>query len=375
MPVELGIVGGGQLGRMLTPPALEMGYTVTVLDPTPDCPASLVGAHQIVGGLKDEAATRELAQGSSIITFEIEHINAMVLAQLAAEGFNVQPSPEMLRRINDKLAQKQMLRNAGIPVADFLELRDAQDAFGVETEFGYPFVLKTRRGGYDGRGNVVVNAPVDVVAALWRFGDAPLYAERMVSFEKELAVIAARSQTGDIATYPVVQTIHKDNICHTVLAPAPIEEDSITEAEDIAYNTMKLLNGAGVFGIELFLTADGRVLVNEIAPRVHNSGHFSIEACLTSQFEQHIRAVSGLPLGDPEMRVPAAVMVNILGDRTGTAQVTGLHEALRVLQTSIHIYGKKETKPQRKMGHITSTGNDLNTALMRANTARSVLSI
>lgn len=208
-----------------------------------------------------------------------------------------------------------------------------------------------------------------------KFGNQPLYAERFVPFQKELAIMVARSKSGDIATYPVVETIHKNNILHTVLAPAPIDQKAYKQAEELGRATMQHLEGSGVFGIEMFLTESGEVMVNEIAPRVHNSGHYTIKACMTSQFEQHIRAVTGLPLGETDMMVPAAVMVNILGERQGVATLTGLSEALKIPNTAVYIYGKEQTKPERKMGHITVLANTLEEAQRNAKLARSLISI
>jgi phosphoribosylaminoimidazole carboxylase PurK protein len=202
-----------------------------------------------------------------------------------------------------------------------------------------------------------------------------LYAERFVPFQKELAIMLARSMSGDIAAYPVVETVHRNNICHTVLAPAPIDREAYEQAEELGKVTMRHLKGAGVFGIEMFLTEDSRVLINELAPRVHNSGHYTKEACSTSQFEQHIRAITGLPLGETDMIVPAAVMVNILGKRQGAAQLSGLPDALRVPNVGVHIYGKANTKPGRKMGHITAGANDLEEAQRNAQLARTLISI
>jgi 5-(carboxyamino)imidazole ribonucleotide synthase len=375
MENKIGIVGGGQLGRMLTVDATRLGFSVTVIDPTPGSPAAQVGAKQIVAPLTDETATRQLAPLSDFLTFEIEHINTTVLHELREIGVRVNPSPETLDSLKDKLAQKQFLQSAGIPTAEFVAVNDRQDILEVAREFTYPFVLKSRFGGYDGRGNTVVSGEKDIDTAMRRFEGRPLYAERFVPFQKELAIMLARSMSGDIAAYPVVETVHRNNICHTVLAPAPIDREAYEQAEELGKVTMRHLKGAGVFGIEMFLTEDSRVLINELAPRVHNSGHYTKEACSTSQFEQHIRAITGLPLGETDMIVPAAVMVNILGKRQGAAQLSGLPDALRVPNVGVHIYGKANTKPERKMGHITARANDLEEAQRNAQLARTLISI
>ena len=271
MENKIGIVGGGQLGRMLTVDATRLGFSVTVIDPTPGSPAAQVGAKQIVAPLTDETATRQLAPLSDFLTFEIEHINTTVLHELREIGVRVNPSPETLDSLKDKLAQKQFLQSAGIPTAEFVAVNDRQDILEVATEFTYPFVLKSRFGGYDGRGNTVVSGEKDIDTAMRRFEGRPLYAERFVPFQKELAIMLARSMSGDIAAYPVVETVHRNNICHTVLAPAPIDREAYEQAEELGKVTMRHLKGAGVFGIEMFLTEDSRVLINELATRVHNS--------------------------------------------------------------------------------------------------------
>ncbi|MBI4130631.1 5-(carboxyamino)imidazole ribonucleotide synthase [Candidatus Roizmanbacteria bacterium] len=372
---RVAIVGGGQLGRMMVTDAKRWGFSVTVLDPTPNCPAQQMGAEQIVAPLTDEAATRQLAAQSNFLTFEIEHINTDVLRELAAEGVSINPSPETLDKIKDKLRQKQFLQAAGIPTALFAGVSDKYDILQVAGEFGYPFVVKSRFGGYDGRGNIVINQPEDVDSALQQFSCKPLYVEQFLRYQKELAIMVVRSQSGDIATYPVVETIHKDNICHTVLAPAPIDPRAYQQAEELGRVTMEHLNGAGVFGIEMFMTEDGKVFINEIAPRVHNSGHYTIKGCSTSQFEQHVRAVTGLPLGETGMVVPAAVMINILGNRTGPAQLHGLREALKIPGADVYVYGKHDTRPARKMGHITVLADSLERAFERAQLAREYISI
>jgi len=360
---------------MLTVDATRLGFSVTVIDSTPGSPAAQVGAKQIVAPLTDETATRQLASLSDFLTVEIEHINTIVLRELREIGVRVNPSPETLDSLKDKLAQKQFLQSAGIPTAEFVAVNDRRDILEVAREFSYPFVLKSRFGGYDGRGNAVVRGEKDLDTAMRRFEDQPLYAEKFVLFQKELAIMLARSMSGDIATYPVAETIHRNNICHTVLAPAPIDREVYEQAEELGKVTMRHLKGAGVFGIEMFMTEDRRVLINELAPRVHNSGHYTIEACSTSQFEQHIRAITGLPLGETDMVVPAAVMVNILGERQGAAQLSGLPDALRVPNVGVHIYGKASTKPERKMGHITARAEDLEEAQRNALLVRTMISM
>jgi len=371
----IGIIGGGQLGRMLTLAALPLGFRVVVINPESNSPAAQVGAEEIVANLYDPVALRQLAETSDYITIEIEHLDVNELDAIAKLGKPVNPSPEIIRIIQDKYAQKEFLVKAGIPVAESVAIEAVDDAQKTLLNFGGKMLIKTRLGAYDGRGNIVVQSNEDIDNALEQFAGTPLYAERFVPFDKELAVMVARSMNGDIALYPIVQTIHERNICVEVLAPAPVDDDIIQKATAVAKSVAELLQGAGTFGIEMFLTSDGNVLVNEIAPRVHNSGHYTTEASRTSQFEQHVRAISGLPLGDTSMVVSAAVMINILGERDGPTKLEGLADALSVPETSVHLYGKSPTKTDRKMGHITSTGKTVEEARNRARTARKALSI
>lgn len=375
MKYRIGIVGGGQLGRMLAFEAKRLGFYVTVTDPTPQSPAGQVADRQIVAPYNDEKAIRELAEGSDFLTFEIELANAQILDELAEKGVIVNPSAKTLSIIKDKLLQKQFLRRAGLPVANFMQVDNEADILNVVKQWGFPLLLKARLDAYDGRGNALVTKKAHIEAALKRLDGKKLYVEQWVSFVKELAVMVARNIKGEIAVYPVVETIHKNNICHTVFAPAPIDKKIMKKVQGLAMKTMQHLKGAGVFGIEMFLTKEGKVLVNEIAPRVHNSGHYTIEACVTSQFEQHIRAITGMPLGNSNMIVPAAVMVNILGDRHAPAEVTGLEKAIQIPNVSVHIYGKAETKVERKMGHITAIDKTIDKAYKKVIKARKYISI
>ncbi len=371
----IGIIGGGQLGRMLTLAAKPMGFDVVVVDPSPNCPAAQVGAREITAELYDPVALAQLADQADFITVEIEHFDAGVLEGIASLGKPVNPAPATIKIIQDKLWQKQLLQVAGIPIARFREISSGVDARNALNDFNGEMIIKTRKGGYDGRGNIVVKSEEEAKDALKQFGKQPVYAEELIPFKKELAALVAKSINGEVAVYPIVQTVHKRNICIKVLAPAPIRRKDRKAAVALAKKTAELLRGAGVFAIEMFLTEDGKVLVNEIAPRVHNSGHFTIEACHTSQFEQHIRAISGLPLGSSELVVPAAVMINLLGERDGPTDLKGLDNALSTPHTSVHIYGKSPTKVDRKMGHVTSTGSNLREAKRRAKKAHKKIKI
>ncbi|MEO7364437.1 MAG: 5-(carboxyamino)imidazole ribonucleotide synthase [Candidatus Saccharimonadales bacterium] len=374
-PETIGIIGGGQLGRMLTLAALPLGYRVVVLDPGANCPAAQVGAEQIVGELNNKAALEKLARKSDYVTIEIEHLDAIVLQRIADSGVPVNPSPQTIRLIQDKYAQKQFLTEHGIPLAPYMLLENEAEASIQYDRWEHSMIIKARRGAYDGRGNMVITSYDDIPEAFWKFKDQGLYAERLVPFVKELAVMVAKDWKGNIVTYPVVETIQQRNICLEVLVPAPVSAAVTMAAETIARQVAEHLDGAGLYGIELFLTADDQVLVNEIAPRVHNSGHYTMDACRTSQFEQHIRAIAGLPLGSTELLSPAAVMINILGERDGPTQVKSTSAALAIDGASLHLYGKSPTKIDRKMGHITVTGRTLQEAQDNARKARKAFSI
>lgn len=372
---RIGIVGGGQLGRMLTFEAKKMGFYVTVLDPTPHSPAGQVADKQIIGSFKNKKSITKLAKDSDFLTFEIELANSEILDQLSRQGLIVNPSGQTLRIIKDKLNQKKFLQKHHLSTPEFIPVKTPEDILAAAKKFDYPIILKARTDAYDGRGNALIRNSADVLPALEKLKNRKLYVEKFIPFTKELSVIVARNLKGEIVTYPVVETIQQNNICHLVLAPAPIDVKIQNQARKLAYQVIDCLKGAGVFAIEMFLDKNNQVLVNEIAPRVHNSGHFSIEACYTSQFEQHIRAITGLPLGQTDMKVPAAVMINILGDRLGPAQLEGLDSALVIPGVSVHIYGKNETKPERKMGHITVVDQDLKSALKKAKLVRSYIKI
>ena len=271
---RIGIVGGGQLGRMLGFAAKKMGFYVVVTDPTPNSPAGQVVDRQIVADYQDEKAIRELGRDSDFLTFEIELANADILKELSDKGLQINPSAKTLGIIKDKLEQKKFLQKAKIPTAKFIEVKSREDIIKAGAKFGYPMMLKARFDAYDGRGNAVIEKEEDIDQAMRKLEGRKLYMEAWVVFEKELAVMVARSTSGEIKSYPVVETVHRNNICHLVFAPAQVDDKIIKSAQRLAKNVMKSLGGAGVFGIEMFLTAKGQVLINELAPRVHNSGHY-----------------------------------------------------------------------------------------------------
>lgn len=371
---RIGIIGGGQLGLMISEAAVKLGFaSITVLDPTPQCPAASV-AEQIVGSLKDPLALRQLADHSDVLTYEIEHINTEALQTLQNEGVKIYPSPELLAIIQNKFEQKEFLARHNIPVAPYMSIASPADIKQAVQAWGYPLVLKAKKDAYDGRGNARINGPSDIEAAFSRLGDRELYVEKGLNLDKELGIMIARNERGETSTFPVVEMLHARDICLTVLAPAPISESLHQKVREIAVHTIDTLQGIGIFGVELFLDTEGKIWLNEIAPRPHNSGHYTIEACQTSQFEQHLRAVTNLSLTSSSMLYPAAAMENILGERSGPADVHWTHDYDRE-HVFPHIYGKRETKIDRKMGHITVVGKDLNSVYKQAKEARASLSI
>ena len=351
----LGIVGGGQLGRMIGEAVAPLGVEVVVLDPTPDAPAAPTTADQIVGSFDDEAAVRELAERADVLTYEIELADPDLLAA-AGEEFDVpvHPDPSTLRTIQDKLVQKRALDEAGIPVPEFVEVSDEAALRRAVEAFG-GVMLKAREGGYDGRGNRPVEDPDEAAEALAELG-AHAMAETLVPFERELSVIGVKGADG-VATYPVTETIHREESLRESVAPARASDAVRDRAEAVAHDVLEWLDGRGVYGIELFEAPDGEVLVNEIAPRPHNSGHWTIEGAATSQFENHVRAVLGWPLGPTDLVAPA-VTANVLGDvsEPGPATLSGVETVLAAADADLHWYGKREARPLRKMGHLTATG-------------------
>jgi 5-(carboxyamino)imidazole ribonucleotide synthase len=354
----LGVVGGGQLGRMLAEAAAPLGVEVIVLDPTPECPASTVARDQIVAAFDDPDGIRALAARADALTFEIELADPDVLAAASADhGVPVHPDPNTLETIQDKLVQTEALADAGIPVPEFAAVATVEGVQRLVEEFG-GVMLKAREGGYDGRGNVPVHDPSAAADALAAVGTDAM-AERFVDFERELAVMGLKGADGDTRTYPVTETIHREEILRESVTPARADDEVIARAEAVASDVLELLDGRGAYGIELFETTDGDVAVNEIAPRPHNSGHWTIEGARTSQFENHVRAVLGWPLGPTTLAAPAAT-ANLLGDvaETRPATLRGVESVLAAPAADLHWYGKADARPLRKMGHLTVTAPD-----------------
>ena len=347
----LGVIGGGQLGLMLTEAANQMPEyisQVVVLDPTPNCPASQAGAKQIIADFKDENAILDLAEKSDIITYEIESGNSDVLKKLENKTI-INPSPDTLKIIQDKLEQKKFLLKNKIPIAEFAEINNLNELKKIITDFGLPVLLKVRKDAYDGRGNYKISSIDEISKAYSSFTNKPLMVEKFVDFKMEVSVIASRNTNGEILTYPVVENIHEENILRMTIAPARVSDIVRNKAESIAHNTMEVLKGAGVFGIEMFVTNNDEVLINEIAPRVHNSGHHTLQSSKTSQFEQHLRAILGLKLGSTEL-IHHTVMYNILGP----ANFHGKYKPIIINADDVFLkmYGKEISKTKRKLGHF-----------------------
>ncbi|MFC4437119.1 MULTISPECIES: 5-(carboxyamino)imidazole ribonucleotide synthase [Natrialbaceae] len=354
----LGVVGGGQLGRMVAEAAAPLGVEIVVLDPTPDCPAAPVARDQIVADFDDEAGIRELAARADALTFEIELADQDVLERVSEDsGTPVHPDPSTLQTIHDKLVQKRALEDAGVPVPPFRAVEDADDVREAIDDYGAPVMLKARTGGYDGRGNVPVESVDDAEDALESVA-GPAMVESFVDFEREVSVIAVKGY-GETATFPIGENVHEDEILRETIVPAGSSEAVEERARGVASDVLEVMNGRGVYGIELFETPGGDVLLNEIAPRPHNSGHWTIEGAHSSQFEQHVRAVLGWPLASTELRSPT-VSVNLLGDVEET-QKAALRDIDRILETPaahLHWYGKRQVRPLRKMGHVTLSARD-----------------
>lgn len=358
---RLGIIGGGQLARMLALAAHPLGCPVITLERAAACPAAPVATAARVGDWNTLPPLLDLASRVDVLTLENEFVDAGLLAELERAGHRVLPSSRSLALVQDKLVQKRTLAEAGLPVPRLRDTPDPAALAAAAAEFGYPFLLKARRNGYDGKGNVTVRAAGELDAAWRRLGGDrgnPLFAEAWCPFERELAVIITRAEDGREAVYPVVDTVQRDHICHVVRAPAIGDPTVLAAAATIAGRAVAAVGAVGSFGVELFLLADGSILVNELAPRVHNSGHYTIEGCECSQFENHVRAVLGWPLGSPRLRAPA-VMVNLIGEGPGPGQPAGLEAALAVPGAHVHLYGKDGSAAGRKLGHVTATAATL----------------
>ena len=370
--VTVGILGGGQLARMTVEAANRLGIKIAVLENQEDSPAGQIAAFEIVGHWSDSEALESLIANCDVITLENEFVDYQVLQRLEASGVPVYPSALTLQLIQDKALQKQTLGNRDLPVPNFTTVETSADIEAFAERWGWPLILKARRNGYDGKGNYKLNSAADIAEGIHTLerGPGSLMVEAWVPFERELAVMVARRPNGESVTYPLVETVQQNHICHTVQAPASVSPEIAQAAIQIAQAAIEAVGGVGVFGVELFLTSDGKVLINELAPRPHNSGHYTIEACPSSQFDNLLRAILDLPLGSTELTAPAA-MVNLLGQNQREGGPDGLEQALAVKGASIHLYNKAESCPGRKMGHVTALapGGTVDTALAIAQEA------
>lgn len=366
---KIGVLGGGQLGRMLIQEATNLNLHIHILDPDKNAPCSSIAQSFTCASLTDYDAVIEFGKDKSLITVEIENVNIEALEALENTGIPVYPQPRVLRIIKDKGTQKEFYKEHHIPTSSFT-LYENKDAL-INASINYPVVQKLRTGGYDGKGVQILND------ASSSFEDAHLI-ENLVDFEKEISIIVARNKDGQISTFPSVECEFNPeaHLVEFLFSPAEISADIERKAKDIASDVIKKLDMVGILAVEMFLTKSGEILVNEIAPRPHNSGHHTIECCKTSQFAQHLRSIIGLPLGDTSL-VQVGAMVNLLGEKgyTGTAKYEGLDELLKFSGVYPHLYGKEITKPMRKMGHITITGKTLNEVKRTAEAIKGVVKI
>ena len=365
---RIGIIGGGQLGRMMAFAAKRMGYYVTVLDPDPNSPCAQVVDQKITAEYDDVKALNTLAKSCRVITYEFENINLKAIRILEKKKHLVRPSSYFLELKQNRIFEKNNLTKLGIAVPPYEQIVTQKDLHRAGESIGFPAVLKTAYGGYDGKGQAVVASLQEAQQAFKKFNQQVLIWEKKVAFVSELSVVAARSSGGAFAVYPVSQTHHEANILNKTITPAKVSPNVKNKAIAIARKVAEHFNYTGVFCIEFFLLEDGKLLVNEIAPRPHNSGHYTIESAETSQFEQHIRAICGLPLGAITLRSPA-VMINILGDGAGK-HLKGIEKVLKVPGLYLHLYGKEKSGPRRKMGHFTVLRDSVDEAVAVALSAK-----
>lgn len=355
----VGIIGGGQLARMCAAPAAELALTLSVFAESDDAAAALVVPHAPVGDYRDAEQVREWARGCDVVTFDHEHVPADVLAALEADGVALHPRPSALRFAQDKLAMRQRLSDLDVPCPAWAPVSTSDELSAFGEQHGWPLVLKTPTGGYDGKGVMLVRTPDDADAWFAQADGAPLLAEEAVAFEREIAVMIARSPSGQVAVWPVVETVQVDGICTEVLAPAPdLSDDAAERITSAAIRIAGELDVTGVMAVELFDLGGDEFVVNELAMRPHNSGHWSMDGSITGQFEQHLRAVLDLPLGDTRARAPWTVMGNVLGGEYEELYPTYKHLMARDPGLKIHLYGKG-VRPGRKIGHVNVFGDDL----------------
>lgn len=354
----IGIIGGGQLGRMMAIAAKPMGYRIAVLDPEEDSPCGQVADVKIVGAYDDLEKIKELADVSDVVTYEFENIDAEALGWLCNNAYAPQGT-KLLEISQDRIMEKAAIQKAGVAVAPYETVTTSSELYDKMKKLGFPAVLKTARGGYDGKGQEVIRTKQDIEAAAALLNAGPCVLEKWISFQKEISVILTRKQNAEMAVFPIAENIHVDNILHQTIVPARISKEAAETAVRYAKQLADSFELVGTLAVEMFLTEDDQIYINELAPRPHNSGHFTIEACETSQFEQHIRAVADLPLGSTALLKPA-VMVNLLGEH----QPKVLARLSELDGWKVHFYGKKEPKRKRKMGHVTILCDSVEEVLM-----------
>ncbi|WP_408605282.1 5-(carboxyamino)imidazole ribonucleotide synthase [Bacillus timonensis] len=356
----IGIIGGGQLGRMMAISAKEMGFSVAVLDPTPNSPCGQVADIEITADYDDLDAIKKLANVSDVITYEFENIDYEALTWLE-ENANLPQGSHLLKITQDRGTEKSAIQEIGLQVAPFVLVESEEQLVDAIETIGVPSVLKTCRGGYDGKGQFVLKKKEDRKEAAMLLKSGMCILEAWVPFQKEVSVIVTRNPAGDAKTFPVAENIHVENILHQSIVPARISEKTEAKAKETAMKLASEFQLVGTLAVEMFVTEDGEIYINELAPRPHNSGHYSIDACETSQFEQHVRSVCNWPLGETTLLRPV-VMTNILGEH-----VQPLLEKVNLLsKVKVHLYGKKEAKIKRKMGHVTVLGNTVEEALEKS---------
>ncbi|SDK96006.1 5-(carboxyamino)imidazole ribonucleotide synthase [Pedobacter sp. ok626] len=370
--LKLGILGGGQLGRMLIQEAINYNLTTLVLDPDTDAPCKHLANYFECGSITDFDTVYNFGKKADIITIEIEKVNIEALEQLEKEGKQVYPQSRVIRLIQDKGVQKQFFKENNIPTAPFKLVNTREDIFNCN--FAFPYILKQRKDGYDGKGVMKISDVADIDHAF----DAPCLVEELIDFEKEVAIIVARNPNGDMKTYPMVEMEFnaEANLVEFLISPSTYPESLQQRAEKIAMNIAASLNITGILAVEMFVTKNGELLVNELAPRPHNSGHHSIEGNYVSQFAQHLRAIFNLPLGDTRT-INNAVMINLLGEKNhnGVAKYQGLEKIMAIDGVYVHLYGKKYTKPFRKMGHVTVVDQNRDGAIEKANYIKNTLKV
>ncbi|MGI6106954.1 MAG: 5-(carboxyamino)imidazole ribonucleotide synthase [Lachnospiraceae bacterium] len=372
---KIGIIGGGQLGKMMILDGKRLDTQFYVLDPTFYCPCHGISDLHMVAGFDDAESIRRLAVMTDVLTYEFEHISVEALRVVEKAGIPVYPGSRTLELIQNKYVQKSWLRSHGIPVPDFVEADSVESIREAGKAFGYPLMLKTCTGGYDGKGNYLIRKEQDVQEGFRALGAGklPLMAEKLVPFTMEISVLACRGISGWKVVYPVAENHHVNSILDETIVPARISSATEQEAKAAAGRCLEAFGAVGMLCVEFFVLPDGHVLVNELAPRPHNSGHYTIEGCVTSQFEQHVRAITGMPPGSVRLIGPT-VMKNIIGDHEGHAYVHGLAKAYENPDVKIHIYGKEEVRPGRKMGHITACCATVEEALRQVRAAHAAIS-